>query len=115
MDPTQSKAAASTRRRAALSFIDQTWLRTVKEAGSRLGYGQICRRHLPLASAVIMSAIPRADRDHEAARPIPRRPPRWPGVLTQSNSFKLTGKMAAARPTANSIWRISWASAAPPG
>jgi hypothetical protein len=33
------------------------------------------------------------------------------GVLTQSNSFQLTGKIAA-RSRPSSIWRTSWASAA---
>ena len=93
------RAAASTSSaRGLFQFIDQTWLGTVKEAGSQLGYGKYADAitknpsgsysvHDPAARAAIMKL--RDDPDAASS---------MAAVLTQSNSFKLTGKIGR-RPT----------------
>jgi len=93
------KAAASTSSaRGLFQFIDQTWLGTVKEAGPHLGYGQY-------ADAIIKNASGSYSVDDPAARAAimrlrddPDAASSMAGVLTQSNSFKLTGKIGR-RPT----------------
>ena len=53
------KATASTSSAKGLfQFIEQTWLGTVKEAGSQLGYGQYADAITKSPSAAIRSAIP---------------------------------------------------------
>lgn len=88
------KAAATTSSaRGLFQFIDQTWLGTVKEAGAHLGYGKyadaITRN--PSGSYSVndpdmRAAIMRLRNDPDAAS-------QMAGVLTQSNSFKLTGRI----------------------
>ena len=88
------KAAATTSSaRGLFQFIDQTWLGTVKEAGSQLGYGKyadaITRNPsggYSVSDPTARAAIMRLRDDPEAASSMA-------GVLTQSNSFKLTGKI----------------------
>src|SRR5882724_10470264 len=83
-NPTASASTSSAR--GLFQFIDQTWLGTVKEAGAQLGYGKY-------ADAITKSrtAIMKLRDDPAAASSMA-------AVLTQSNSFRLTGKIGR-RPT----------------
>jgi hypothetical protein len=88
------KAAATTSSaRGLFQFIDQTWLGTVKEAGAHLGYGKyadaITRNpsgSYSVSDPDMRAAIMRLRNDPDAAS-------QMAGVLTQSNSFKLTGRI----------------------
>jgi hypothetical protein len=93
------KAAATTSSaRGLYQFIDQTWLGTVKEAGSQLGYGQyadaITKNYdgsYSVSDPAARAAIMKLRDDPEAASAMA-------AALTQSNGFKLTGTLGR-RPT----------------
>src|SRR5213080_4472643 len=99
------KAAASTSSaRGLFQFIDQTWLGTVKEAGSQLGYGKYADAITKNASgsysvgnASDRAAVMKLRDDPDAASAMA-------AVLSQSTSFKLTGKIGR-RPTDNELYR----------
>ena len=88
------KAAATTSSaRGLFQFIDQTWLGTVKEAGAHLGYGKyadaITRNpsgSYSVSDPDMRAAIMRLRNDPDASS-------QMAAVLTQSNSFKLTGRI----------------------
>ena len=98
------KAAATTSSaRGLYQFIDQTWLGTVKEAGSQLGYGKYADAISKSQSGayyindpLMRSSIMKLRDDPEAASSMA-------AVLTQSNSFKLTGRIGR-RPTDNELY-----------
>ena len=98
------KAQASTSSaRGLYQFIEQTWLGTVKEAGNAFGYGKY-------ADAITKSDSGRysvADSGTREAilklRDDPALNAAMAGVLTQSNSFKLTG-MIGRRPTDSELY-----------
>ncbi|WOH68917.1 transglycosylase SLT domain-containing protein [Bradyrhizobium sp. BWA-3-5] len=86
-------AATTSSARGLFQFIDQTWLGTVKEAGAHLGYGKY-------SDAITRDSDGRysvSDPDMKAAimrlRDDPDAASQMAAVLTQSNSFKLTGKI----------------------
>ena len=92
-----SATASTSSAKGLFQFIDQTWLGTVKEAGTQLGYGKY-------ADAITRSpsgSYTVDDPDTRAAilklRDDPAESSAMAGVLTQSNSFKLTG-MIGRRP-----------------
>src|SRR6202047_4107338 len=93
------KASASTSSaRGLYQFIDQTWLGTVKEAGAQLGYGKYADAISKSASGSYSVSNP-ADRSAVMKlRDDPAAASSMAAVLTQSNSFKLTGKIGR-RPT----------------
>src|SRR3954463_1878193 len=74
-------------------FIDQTWLGTVKEAGSQLGYGNYADAIARSSSGSYSVSDPSARRAILGLRDDPVASAAMAGVLTQSNSFKLTGKI----------------------
>jgi hypothetical protein len=88
------KAAATTSSaRGLFQFIDQTWLGTVKEAGAHLGYGKYADAitknpsgSYSVSDPDMRAAIMRLRNDPDAAS-------QMAGVLTQSNSFKLTARI----------------------
>jgi hypothetical protein len=93
------KAAASTSSaRGLFQFIDQTWLGTVKEAGSQLGYGKYADAITKNPSGSYSVSDPAARAAIMKLRDDPQAASAMAGVLTQSNSFKLTGKIGR-RPT----------------
>ena len=93
------KAAASTSSaRGLFQFIDQTWLGTVKEAGAHLGYGQYADAITKNASGSYSVSDPDARAAIMKLRDDPEAASSMAAVLTQSNSFKLTGKIGR-RPT----------------
>ena len=93
------KAAATTSSaRGLFQFIDQTWLGTVKEAGSQLGYGKYADAITRNPSGSYSVSDPAAREAIMKLRDDPQAASSMAGVLTQSNSFKLTGKIGR-RPT----------------
>jgi hypothetical protein len=98
------KAAASTSSaRGLYQFIDQTWLGTVKEAGAQLGYGKYADAITKnptgghsVGDPAARSAIMKLRDDPDAASSMA-------AVLTQSNSFRLTGKIGR-RPTDGELY-----------
>ena len=79
-------------------FIEQTWLGTVKEAGGQLGYGQYADAIGKTSSGdyVVQDASMR--RSIMKLRDDPVASSAMAAVLTQSNSFQLTGRIGR-RPT----------------
>jgi Transglycosylase SLT domain len=98
------KAAASTSSaRGLFQFIDQTWLGTVKEAGTHLGYGKYADAITKDPSGGYSVSDPDARAAIMRLRDDPEAASSMAGVLTQSNSFKLTGKIGR-RPTDSELY-----------
>jgi hypothetical protein len=74
-------------------FIDQTWLGTVKEAGAALGYGQYADAISKSSSGSYSVSDPTARTTIMKLRDDPVVASAMAGILTQSNSFNLTGKI----------------------
>ena len=88
------KASASTSSaRGLFQFIDQTWLGTVKEAGAHLGYGKYADAITKNPSGSYSVSDPNARAAISKLRDDPDAASSMAAVLTQSNSFKLTGKI----------------------
>ena len=98
------KAGATTSSaRGLYQFIDQTWLGTVKEAGAQLGYGKYADAITKSGSGGYSVSNP-ADRTAiMKLRDDPAAASSMAAVLTQSNSFKLTGKIGR-RPTDGELY-----------
>jgi hypothetical protein len=93
------KAGASTSSAHGLfQFIDQTWLGTVKEAGGQLGYGKYADAITRNSSGSYSVSDPTARAAIMKLRDDPDAASAMAAALTQSNSFKLTGKIGR-RPT----------------
>jgi len=84
-------------------FIEQTWLSTVKEAGGQVGYGQYADAITRTSSGDYVVVDPTARRDIMKLRDDPVASSAMAGVLTQSNSFQLTG-MIGRRPTDGELY-----------
>jgi hypothetical protein len=98
------KAAASTSSaRGLFQFIDQTWLGTVKEAGTQLGYGKYADAIGKSPSGYYSVSDPAARTAIMKLRDDPDAASSMAAVLTQSNSFKLTGKIGR-RPTDGELY-----------
>src|SRR4051794_7334611 len=98
------KASASTSSAKGLfQFIDQTWLGTVKEAGSQLGYGKYADAISKSSSGAYYVNDPSMRNSIMKLRDDPDAASSMAAVLTQSNSFKLTGKIGR-RPTDNELY-----------
>jgi len=88
------KASASTSSaRGLFQFIDQTWLGTVKEAGAQLGYGKYADAISKNSDGSYSVSDPNARAAISKLRDDPDAASSMAAVLTQSNSFKLTGKI----------------------
>ena len=88
------KAGASTSSAHGLfQFIDQTWLGTVKEAGSQLGYGKYADAITKNSDGSYSVSDPSARTAILKLRDDPDAASSMAAVLSQSNSFKLTGKL----------------------
>jgi len=74
-------------------FIEQTWLGTVKEAGGQLGYNQYADAIGKTASGDYVVTDPDMRRAIMKLRDDPVASSAMAAVLTQSNSFQLTGKI----------------------
>ena len=98
------KAVASTSSaRGLYQFIDQTWLGTVKEAGSQLGYGKYADAISKSPSGSYYINDPSMRTSVMKLRDDPDAASSMAAVLTQSNSFKLTGKIGR-RPTDSELY-----------
>jgi hypothetical protein len=96
-------SASTSSARGLYQFIDQTWLGTVKEAGAHLGFGAYSDAtsrspsgHYSVSDPAARTAIMKLRDDPAAASSMA-------GVLTQSNSFQLTGKIGR-RPTDGELY-----------
>jgi hypothetical protein len=98
------KAAATTSSaRGLFQFIDQTWLGTVKEAGSQLGYGKYADAITRSPSGGYSVSDPAARDAIMKLRNDPEAASAMAAVFAQSNSFKLTGKIGR-RPTDGELY-----------
>ncbi len=98
------KAVATTSSASGLfQFIGQTWLGTVKEAGEQLGYGQYADAITKSSSGDYSVSDPTARTAIMKLRDDPDASSAMAGVLTQSNSFKLTG-MIGRRPSDSELY-----------
>src|SRR5579871_768190 len=84
-------------------FIDQTWLGTVKEAGSQFGYGNYADMITKLSDGSYAVADPAARRAIMTLRDDPNVASAMAAALTQSNSFQLTG-LIGRRPTDSELY-----------
>ena len=93
-----SAGASTSSAHGLYQFIEQTWLGTVKEAGGQLGYGQYADAIGKTSSGdyVVQDASMR--RSIMKLRDDPVASSAMAAVLTQSNSFQLTGRIGR-RPT----------------
>ena len=98
------KAAATTSSaRGLYQFIDQTWLGTVKEAGAQLGYGKYAEAISKSSSGTYYINDPSMRDSIMKLRNDPDAASSMAAVLTQSNSFKLTGRIGR-RPTDSELY-----------
>jgi hypothetical protein len=100
-DPKVSASTSSAR--GLFQFIDQTWLGTVKEAGPQLGYGQYADAISKSSSGSYSVSDPAARTAILKLRDDPAAASSMAAVLTQSNSFKLTGRIGR-RPTDSELY-----------
>src|SRR5438046_8417028 len=98
------RARASTSSARGLhQFIDQTWLGTVKEAGAQLGYGKYADAISKSSSGTYYINDPSMRASIMKLRDDPDAASSMAAVLTQSNSFKLTGKIGR-RPSDSELY-----------
>jgi Transglycosylase SLT domain len=95
--------ASTTSARGLFQFIEQTWLGTVKEAGAQLGYGKYADAISKSSSGSYSVSDPSARTAIMKLRDDPAASSSMAAVLTQSNSFKLTGKLGR-RPTDSELY-----------
>lgn len=88
-----SAAASTSSARGLYQFIEQTWLGTVKEAGAAFGYGQYANAISKSSSGHYYVEDPATRSEILKLRDDPAANAAMAGVLTQSNSFKLTGEL----------------------
>src|SRR5437868_1550196 len=114
----QPTAAASTSSaRGLYQFIEQTWLGTVKQAGTSFGYGQYADAITKQPSGNYTVSDPALRQQILKLRDDPAANAAMAGVLTQSNSFKLVSAIAYAggtpAPAAPAQAALAFASTAP--
>jgi hypothetical protein len=100
-NPTAGASTSSAR--GLYQFIDQTWLATVKEAGADAGYGQHADAITKTVSGDYVVSDPTARRAIMKLRDDPAASSSMAALLTQSNSFQLTGKIGR-RPTDSELY-----------
>jgi len=100
-NPTASASTSSAR--GLFQFIEQTWLGTVKEAGTQLGYGKYADAISKSSSGSYSVGDPATRAAIMKLRDDPAAASSMAAVLTQSNSFKLTGKIGR-RPTDGELY-----------
>jgi hypothetical protein len=101
LDP--SATASTSSAKGLYQFIDQTWLGTVKEAGAQFGYGNYADAISKSASGTYSVSDPKTRAAVLKLRDDPVASAAMAGVLTQSNSFTLTGKIGR-RPTDGELY-----------
>lgn len=98
-----SAAASTSSARGLYQFIEQTWLGTVKEAGAAFGFGNYADSISKSASGSYSVSDPAARDQILKLRDDPAVNAAMAGVLTQSNSFKLTADLGR-RPTDGELY-----------
>jgi hypothetical protein len=98
-----SAGASTSSAHGLFQFIEQTWLGTVKEAGSQLGYGQYADAISKTSSGDYTVSDPTMRKSIMKLRDDPVAASAMAGVLTQSNSFQLTGQIGR-RPTDGELY-----------
>jgi hypothetical protein len=102
-DLNPSATATTSSAKGLFQFIDQTWLGTVKEAGTQFGYGKYADAITKSPSGTYSVSDPQAKADILKLRDDPVASSAMAGVLTQSNSFKLTGEIGR-RPSDSELY-----------
>ncbi|WP_271507840.1 lytic transglycosylase domain-containing protein [Bradyrhizobium sp. CCBAU 11357] len=100
-DPTAGATTSSAH--GLYQFIDQTWLGTVKEAGTQLGYGSYADAITRTSSGTYTVDDPVKKRSIMKLRDDPEAASAMAAALTQSNSFKLTG-LLGRRPSDSELY-----------
>jgi len=95
--------ASTSSARGLYQFIEQTWLGTVKEAGASFGYGRYADAISKSSSGTYSVGDSATRAEILALRDDPAVNAAMAGVLTQSNSFKLTGAIGR-RPTDGELY-----------
>jgi hypothetical protein len=88
-----SAAAPTSSARGLYQFIEQTWLGTVKEAGAAFGFDRYADAITRLPSGRYEVSDPAMRQEILQLRKDPAANAAMAGVLTRSNSFKLTGAL----------------------
>ncbi len=96
-------AAGTSSAKGLYQFIEQTWLGTVKEAGPALGYNGYADAITKSPSGTYSVDDPATRAAILKLRDDPTVASAMAGVLTQSNSFKLTG-MIGRRPSDSELY-----------
>jgi hypothetical protein len=96
-------SAGTSSAKGLYQFIDQTWLGTVKEAGPALGYNGYADAITKSPSGTYSVSDPTTRAAILKLRDDPQVASAMAGVLTQSNSFKLTGQIGR-RPTDSELY-----------
>lgn len=100
-DPTAGATTSSAH--GLYQFIDQTWLGTVKEAGTQLGYSSYADAITRTPSGTYSVDDPVKKRSIMKLRDNPEAASAMAAALTQSNSFKLTG-LLGRRPSDSELY-----------
>lgn len=95
--------ASTSSARGLYQFIEQTWLGTVKEAGAAFGFGRYADAISKSSSGTYSVSDPSTRAEILSLRDDPAVNAAMAGVLTQSNSFKLTGAIGR-RPTDGELY-----------
>lgn len=98
-----SAGATTSSAHGLFQFIDQTWLGTVKEAGTQLGYGNYANAITRTSSGSYTVEDPFMKRSIMKLRDDPEAASSMAAALTQSNSFKLTG-LLGRRPSDSELY-----------
>jgi len=98
-----SAQASTSSARGLFQFIEQTWLGTVKEAGAAFGFGKYADSISKSSSGSYSVSDPAVRQEILKLRDDPAASAAMAGVLTQSNSFKLTGAIGR-RPTDGELY-----------
>lgn len=96
-------SAGTSSAKGLYQFIEQTWLGTVKEAGPALGYNGYADAIAKSPSGTYSVADPATRASILKLRDDPTIASAMAGVLTQSNSFKLTG-LIGRRPNDSELY-----------
>jgi hypothetical protein len=98
-----SAGASTSSAHGLYQFIEQTWLGSVKEAGPQLGFGRYADAITKTSSGDYTVSDPAMRQSIMKLRDDPAVSAAMAGVLTQSNSFQLTGQIGR-RPTDGELY-----------
>src|SRR5258707_4805712 len=97
-DFTPTAGASTSSAHGLYQLRDKTWLATVKDAGGQIGYGQYADAITKTSAGDYTVSDPAARQAIMKLRDDPSASSAMAAVLTQNNSFQLTGKIGR-RPT----------------